>query len=53
MAVGLLGIGIWFLTAPKDIQEVENILFESHGDMVRLNMRFLMLLAIVMLQRKS
>ncbi|SDZ87618.1 quinol:cytochrome c oxidoreductase quinone-binding subunit 2 [Flavobacterium gillisiae] len=32
MAVGLLGIGYGFLTAPKDIQEVEKILAsESHG----------------------
>jgi hypothetical protein len=32
MAVGLLGIGYGFLTAPKDIQEVEKILSaESHG----------------------
>ena len=32
MAVGLLGIGYGFLTAPKDIQEVEQILAgESHG----------------------
>jgi len=32
MAVGLLGIGYGFLTAPKDIHEVENILAsESHG----------------------
>jgi hypothetical protein len=32
MAVGLLGIGYGFLTAPKDIQEVEKLLAaESHG----------------------
>jgi len=32
MAVGLLGIGYGFLTAPKDIEEVEKILAaESHG----------------------
>jgi hypothetical protein len=32
MAVGLLGIGYGFWTAPKDIHEVENILAsESHG----------------------
>ncbi|MFE3846446.1 quinol:cytochrome C oxidoreductase [Flavobacterium sp. LB3P45] len=32
MAVGLLGIGYGFLTAPKDIQEVEKILAsETHG----------------------
>ncbi|MEZ7497440.1 quinol:cytochrome C oxidoreductase [Flavobacterium sp. Arc3] len=32
MAVGLLGIGYGFYTAPKDIQEVEKILAaESHG----------------------
>ena len=32
MVVGLLGIGYGFLTAPKDIQEVEKILAaESHG----------------------
>jgi hypothetical protein len=32
MAVGLLGIGYGFLTAPKDIQEVEALLAaESHG----------------------
>ncbi|MFB0910944.1 MAG: quinol:cytochrome C oxidoreductase, partial [Flavobacterium sp.] len=32
MALGLLGIGYGFLTAPKDIQEVEMILAaESHG----------------------
>jgi hypothetical protein len=32
MAVGLLGIGYGFFTAPKDIQEVEKILAaESHG----------------------
>jgi hypothetical protein len=32
MAVGLLGIGYGFLTAPKDIQEVEKILAsERHG----------------------
>lgn len=32
MAVGLLGIGYGFLTAPKDIQEVENLLAaDSHG----------------------
>ena len=32
MAVGLLGIGYGFLTAPKDIQEVEKILSsETHG----------------------
>jgi len=32
MAVGLLGIGYGFLNAPKDIQEVENILAAgSHG----------------------
>jgi hypothetical protein len=33
MAVGLLGIGYGFLTAPKDIQEVEKILaVDSHGE---------------------
>lgn len=33
MAVGLLGIGYGFLTAPKDIQEVEKILAaEGHGE---------------------
>lgn len=33
MAVGLLGIGYGFLTAPKDIQEVEKLLAaESHGE---------------------
>ncbi|KIA87302.1 hypothetical protein [Flavobacterium sp. AED] len=36
MAVGLLGIGYGFLTAPKDIQEVEKILaaetHERHGE---------------------
>jgi hypothetical protein len=33
MAVGLLGIGYGFWTAPKDIHEVENILAsESHGE---------------------
>ena len=32
MAVGILGIGYGFLTAPKDIQEVEKLLAaESHG----------------------
>ena len=32
MALGLLGIGYGFLTAPKDIQEVEKLLAsESHG----------------------
>ena len=32
MAVGVLGIGYGFLTAPKDIQEVEKLLAaESHG----------------------
>ena len=32
MAIGLLGIGYGFLTAPKDIQEVEKILAaETHG----------------------
>jgi hypothetical protein len=32
MAIGLLGIGYGFLTAPKDIQEVEKILAaDSHG----------------------
>ena len=32
MAVGLLGIGYGFLTAPKDIQEVEKLLAaETHG----------------------
>ena len=32
MAVGILGIGYGFLNAPKDIQEVENILAaQSHG----------------------
>ena len=32
MIVGILGIGYGFLTAPKDIQEVEKILAdESHG----------------------
>jgi len=32
MAVGLLGIGYGFLSAPKDIQEVESLLAaESHG----------------------
>jgi len=32
MAVGLLGIGYGFLTAPKDIQEIEKLLAaESHG----------------------
>ncbi|GAA6771987.1 hypothetical protein AAGS39_27370 [Flavobacterium sp. CGRL2] len=32
MAVGLLGIGYGFLSAPKDIQEVEKILAaEEHG----------------------
>ncbi|WP_264565614.1 quinol:cytochrome C oxidoreductase [Flavobacterium sp. N3904] len=33
MAVGLLGIGYGFLTAPKDIQEVEKILAaDAHGN---------------------
>ena len=33
MALGLLGIGYGFFTAPKDIQEVEKILAsESHGE---------------------
>ncbi|HEX9150705.1 MAG TPA: quinol:cytochrome C oxidoreductase, partial [Flavobacterium sp.] len=36
MAVGLLGIGYGFLTAPKDIQEVEKLLaaetHEGHGE---------------------
>jgi hypothetical protein len=33
MALGLLGDRVWFLTAPKDIQEVEMILAaESHGE---------------------
>jgi hypothetical protein len=33
MAVGLLGIGYGFLTAPKDIQEVEKLLAaDSHGE---------------------
>jgi hypothetical protein len=32
MAIGLLGIGYGFLTAPKNIQEVEAILAaDSHG----------------------
>ena len=32
MAIGLLGIGYGFLTAPKDIQEVEKILAaDAHG----------------------
>jgi len=32
MAVGLLGIGYGFYTAPKDIKEVEALLAaESHG----------------------
>ena len=32
MAVGILGIGYGFLTAPKDIQEVEKILAsDEHG----------------------
>ncbi|MDO8317478.1 MAG: quinol:cytochrome C oxidoreductase, partial [Flavobacterium sp.] len=32
MAVGLLGIGYGFLTAPKDIQEVEKLLAaDTHG----------------------
>lgn len=33
MAVGILGIGYGFLTAPKDIQDVEKLLAaESHGE---------------------
>ena len=33
MLVGILGIGYGFLTAPKDIQEVEQLLkADSHGD---------------------
>ena len=33
MAVGLLGIGYGFYTAPKDIKEVEALLAsESHGE---------------------
>ncbi len=31
MAIGILGIGYGFLTAPKNIQEVEAILANSHG----------------------
>jgi hypothetical protein len=43
MALGLLGIG-YFLTAPKDIQEVEKILAsESHGGHVRLSMKLLLM----------
>ena len=32
MAVGLLGIGYGFLSAPKDIQEVEKISRESNRE---------------------
>jgi hypothetical protein len=42
MALGVLGIGYGFLTAPKDIQEVEMILAaESHGEHGELNMMLL------------